>query len=368
MGFVMDGATIDAPGRGINDASAGVGGRAGRGFGLEAEYNSFETGDGEEEDGNYGDEDYGDNYDDDGGYDGGEDILNEEAVPLMPDEFYSDVDSFLSRPPPKFKGLKSQSKTREKLEEKIMKSTSLPVLLPPKPKKIESKVNTGLKKGQPGKRIEKQIDSNLLRQAFEYTAQLQHQHSGDDNDDDLLPPPPHHHLHSMNKKKSSSAPHISSSSSRGVALHIEEEDDDEGEEEGESHSCDRKQAKLKQAYGSKSQHQQQHQQGSRVKGKKPPNGMVKRLRSQTYTHQTASAAAATASADTNGGFDTSVSRQSDGGSNRQVLDFNALVANFEQGIALKQLQQELEDSRAAMARSKRAVEEISKEMATKMRF
>jgi hypothetical protein len=368
MGFVMDGAPVEVPGRRQDDRGGGGGRVGGGGFGLEAEYNSYEDdggyGDGDEDGGHYYDDNYDHNEDGEDGYNGSEEMLSEEAVPLMPDEFYSDVDTFLSRPPPKFNGLKTQSKMRGKLEEKIVKSTSLPVLLPPRPKKIESKVNSGLKKG-PGKKIEKQIDRNLLQQAFEYTAQLQHQHDGDDDEE-----PPLHPHHAMNKKKSSSAPHISSSSRGGMTLRTETEEEEEEEDSDEIRSCDRKQVRLKQTYGgTKSQAQSQ---GKSKPKKNPPNGMVKRLRSQTYTHQTGSASGSghdqrTGGGGGGGGFDTSVS-QSDGGSNRQVLDFNALVANFEQGIALKQLQQELEDSRAAMARSKRAVEEISKEMSTKMRF
>jgi hypothetical protein len=388
MGFVMDGTPIEA----ANDQRRGGGGI---GFGLEAEYDPYDqNGEDENEGGDYDDDD-GDYEEEDG--EGG--VLSEESVvPVMPDEFYTHVDDFLNRPPPKFKGLQNQnkSKMREKLEEKIIKSSSLPVILPPsKPKKVGSKIDTGRKNG-PGRKVDRKIDSDLLQQAFEYTARLEREVSlkAQDQED-------HSSYSSLSKgKKSSSAPHISQSSgsgrprggggsgSMGSKSHRDYDDDDEEEEEEENeiYSCDRKQMKLQQAYqqskagpseagggGGRGRGAGGGKSGGRGsgrgKGKKGAgttsgSGMVKRLRSQTFTHQTNESSSHPSAG---GSFDTSISH-SDGGSHRQVLDFNALVANFEQGLTLKQLKQDLEDSRASMAKSKKAVDEISKEMSTKMRF
>jgi hypothetical protein len=389
MGFVMDGTPIEA----ANDQRRGGGGI---GFGLEAEYDPYDQ--------NGEDENEGGDYDDDGDYeeeDGEGGVLSEESVvPVMPDEFYTHVDDFLNRPPPKFKGLQNQnkSKMREKLEEKIIKSSSLPVILPPsKPKKVGSKIDTGRKNG-PGRKVDRKIDSDLLQQAFEYTARLEREVSlkAQDQED-------HSSYSSLSKgKKSSSAPHISQSSgsgrprggggsgSMGSKSHRDyddddEEDEEEEEEENEIYSCDRKQMKFQQAYqqskagpseaggGGRGRGAGGGKSGGRGsgrgKGKKGAgttsgSGMVKRLRSQTFTHQTNESSSHPSAG---GSFDTSISH-SDGGSHRQVLDFNALVANFEQGLTLKQLKQDLEDSRASMAKSKKAVDEISKEMSTKMRF
>jgi hypothetical protein len=399
MGFVMDGTPME-PSRATPPQRGGGGGV---GFGLEAEYENYGQGEEDYDDGDYGEEEEGD----------GEGIFTEESVvPVMPDEFYSDVDSFLNRPPPKFKGINNnnKSKMREKLEEKIIKSSSLPVILPPsKPKKIESKINTGRKNGPGGKKVERKIDSDLLQQAFEYTARLEREASLKEQDHQ----DPSSYSSLSKGKKSSSAPQISHSTGRprdggqghgggggrggsggymvsrnrggyddGNDSDENDDDDDEEEEEEEEdeiHSCDRKQMKLKQAY--QSSKRSSGGGGGRggggrggggrgnggmnksSKGKKGATngGMVKRLRSQTFTHQT------NETTTTSSSFDTSLS-QSDGGSHRQALDFNALVANFEQGLTLKQLKQELEDSRASMAKSKKAVDEISKEMSTKMRF
>lgn len=377
------------------------------GFGLEAEYDSYhdkndaEGGGGDE--GEYGEE-YYEAQEDQEDDDHEEGIFTEESiVPVMSNEFYSDVDHFLNRPPPKFKGIMNQnkSKAREKLEETILKSSSLPVIIPvTKPKKIESKINTGRGKQQQGpgeRRNERKLDINLLQQAFEYTARLEREASS-------LKEQEHEETttfySSFSKgKKSSSAPQISHSTGRrrdghdhgsgghsGYMVSREhdggeddgDEDDENGDEEEEEED-DRKQMKSKPPYHSS----QRTSGGARggggrgsgrgggrgnsginksSKGKKgtTSGGMVKRLRSQTFTHQTNETAIPSS-------FDTSMSH-SDGGSHRQALDFNALVANFEQGLTLKQLKQELEDSRASMAKSKRAVDEISKEMSTKMRF
>lgn len=365
MGFVMDGQTLEGSKTRIERGGGVRNGENDIGFGIEAEYQQYYPGNDDNED-EY--EDNNDEYEENNENIENDGLLNEDStVPLMPDEFYSDVDVFLNRPPPKFKGiLQNKSKTREKLEEKIIKSSSLPVLLPPKPKKIESKINTG-KKG-PGKKVERYIDPNLLQQAFEYTEMLaresyeqeiQQQRQQQYNE----------------KKKSNSAPHDSVTRSRNLmANHRHQNDDNDDDNENdddydddeldEIQSCDRKQIKLKNAYGSGKGggHTRTKGNGSQSKSKnKKGNGMVKRLRSQTYTHQDQLTGNQSSS------FDTSMTH-GDGGSNRQVLDFNALVANFEQGITLKQLKQELEESRASEARSRKAVQDISKEMSSKMRF
>ena len=52
---------------------------------------------------------------------------------------------------------------------------------------------------------------------------------------------------------------------------------------------------------------------------------------------------------------------------RYAVDFDSLVANFEQGTTLRALKAELEESKASLARSKQAVQKISTEMASQMR-
>lgn len=316
------------------------------GFGLEADLDDYG--------GNAYDDDedqYGENADNsENVYEENEEVV----VPKMPDDFYSDVDTFLNRPPPKAKGLKQKSKTREKLEEKIVKSTSFPnILLNQKPKKIESKVNTG-RKG-PGKKNDKRIiDDDLLQQAFEYTEKLQREATLENEYDEII-------ATATSKKKSNSAPHNLQSHTR---LHHETENDGEdgwSEEEEEEDMGRRGRMATKNkvdavsaAYGNP--RQKPPKSLSKGQAKK---GVVRRLRSQTADMTTSQREAKEAA------FDASSAAQDT--TSRYAVDFDALVANFEQGTTLRALKAELEESRASLARSKQAVQKISSEMASQIR-
>jgi hypothetical protein len=81
---------------------------------------------------------------------------------------------------------------------------------------------------------------------------------------------------------------------------------------------------------------------------------VKRLRSQSH-----SAAVATAAA-SGSNFDTTSAPEADNGK-RQVLDFDALVANFEQGLGLQKLRAELEASKKSMERSSNTIKQMAAE-------
>jgi hypothetical protein len=327
-------------------------------------------------------EEYDDDDDDDGEYASSEYVGDEEHVPKMPEHFYSDVDSFLSRPPPKVKGQGKKSRAKERLDEQITKSASLPVIMPPRQKapkmQVESKVNTGRTKG-PGKKhggyTQRPLDMSLVQQAFQYTEQLQ-QAALDDElmngaEDDEGRATGGHRM-----KKSGSAPSASASGrdrergdprqhAKTTATGIATNSSDKGpsrvmmsQEEG-----------IYGGTGSGSNRPlNQSAAAAAAAPKKSKGNMAKKLRTRTQSSDTGGKAAAMAAAysSSTGGFDTSVQQEVTMG--RNAVDFDALVANFEQGLTLQKLRAELNESKENMEKSKQAMRQISKQASSTMRL
>jgi len=305
------------------------------GFGLEAEFGALQS------DSNINDNGIGENQFEEyyqeashGDYDEDEvEVGNEESVPTMPNEFYSEVDNFLSKPPPKVKGIKAKSKTREKLEEKIVKSSSLPILVnKPKKLRVASKIDTGRNPGKQ-KKSKQPIDTNLLAEAMQYVEQVQRESLIEECKSARVP--------QDGGKKSGSAPQDPQGGRRGAESGGgRRSQEDAGP--GIAYSSTQGRSKAKSAKAAAQ--------------KKKKENMVRRLRSQTEGRSKE-----------NSSFDTSMTTQ-DGGSLRNAVDFDALVANFEQGLTLQRLKEELEESKASMARSNKAMQQISKEASSQMRL
>ena len=303
-----------------------------------------ETKDGSDDD--YDDDDFGDNehdgeleYDHDDSHNVViENIGDEDNVPKMPGGFYSDVETFLSRPPPAVKAAAKKSKTKQKLDDKITKSASLPVLVSRAPPMhhVDSKVNTGQKKGKPRSHKHKSrqqgLDMQLLEEAFQYTEKLQQESIAQElsgaNDADCG---------GVALKKSGSAP------TRGT---------DKGSDQ-----------RSRPPHGGGGAVVMSHEDSgenrrSRVNAKERSSGNVaKKLRQQTKTgHGHAH----------HGNFDTSITQPDM--VTRSVVDFDALVENFQQGLTLHKLRSELQESQASMERSRQAMQSISRDAASKMRL
>jgi len=96
-------------------------------------------------------------------------------------------------------------------------------------------------------------------------------------------------------------------------------------------------------------------------------GLVKRLRESTQhqSHQASSGNALLAGAGGSrkhhqGSADFSVTAVSeDDSGSRKTNDFDALVANFQQGLTLRKLQEELAASQSSMRRSEHAFRELA---------
>lgn len=306
--------------------------------------------DGEEEEEmeylHYGSEQQSQEFDED------QDALAEDTVPVMPAGFYSDVDSFLSRPPPMaVKGTKGGKKKKKGSGEEKLPS-SLPVINDlPKMSHVKSKVSshrTGASGGNSKKAggVNKVLDERLLQQAFEYTNKLQQEAMAEEVYEASL---------NMQAQKSSSAPQLRPQHQQ---LHDYEQGQGHGRGARKPRSAD---TDFPQGGSTNRQH--------RVSGdgkKKPANSIVRRLRSKTQTNSNQGGKPPRSTAKS-GGFDTSIDGES-ATSTRNVTDFQSLVANFEQGTHLQQLRAELEESQASMAESRRAMQDISKEMAGKLRI
>jgi hypothetical protein len=292
--------------------------------------------------------DYEDDDDDDG-----LDMQIEEDVPCMPNGFYSEVDQFLNRPPPglSVKNIKGGGKKKGATEAKKKK---LPEINDAQQlSNVKSKVSTR-RTGPSGKKsTNKVLDERLLQQAFEYSNKLQQEAMVDEVYEASM---------SLQYQKSSSAPQLRphqhdceqrlggrmDGGGAGVAQRKPRSADTEFKQSA-STSARKQQA----AYG----------QGK----KKPASSVVRRLRSKTQTSSGGNSGKPPRSVARSGGFDTSCDVES-ATSNRNVTDFQSLVSNFEQGTHLQQLREELEQSKASMAESRRAMQDISKEMSGKLRI
>jgi hypothetical protein len=283
------------------------------------------------------------------------DTLTEENVPVMPTDFYSDVDNFLSKPPPgigKTTKSKGGGKKKNAGSERGQKSSakSLPVISDVMSKmNVQSKVSSH--RTGPGSRkagAHKVLDEKLLQQAFEYSNKLQQEAMVEEVYEASM---------NMQAQKSSSAPMLRPQQQQGGG--------GGGYSERKPRSAD---TDFQQGSSSSSTSRQNAAgQGGQAKKKSAANSVVRRLRSKTQTNANGNSGKPPRNKAKSGGFDTSSDAES-ATSTRNVTDFQSLVSNFEQGTHLQQLREELEQSKASMAQSRRAMQDISKEMSGKLRI
>jgi hypothetical protein len=228
----------------------------------------------------------------------------DDVAPGMPNEYYENVETFLSRAPPKIKIDKVKSKSKREIEQEIahdIADNALPKLpqiqkkaksdIPPRPN-VSSKVAASLhaKAKSAGN---KEIDADLLMQAFAYVNQL----SRDQEDE------PGERRYPNSAPEKITPEKIRDSGYQG-----------------------------KQGNAGQS-------------GKK--SGVVKRLRSKTQPKDNDQAFALSSAP---------LEEESKG-----PIDFDSLVANFEQGITLQKLRAELDSSKASIARSEDFMRQLARE-------
>jgi hypothetical protein len=249
--------------------------------------------------------------------------------PPMPESFYSNLDQFLSRPPPKVANFGEKTKQSGVKDSSVV----LPVLNNPKQKKaVTSKVKSKLHDSRTlDNDMERRFDPTLLQEAFAYVDKIQREVVGDGDDGgDAV-----EHQDEVRRipQKAGSAPQLS----RPTEAHKPQSNNNNN---------------------NKQNHPYLRQEAMRSKTKKSSKqnkeGVVRRLRSQTNI--TATEDNAFSNMSTN--IDTS---------KRGAVDMASLVSNFENGILLNQLKAELEASKKSMAESENFMMKLSKEYSKKKR-
>mmetsp|Transcript_41016 Transcript_41016/g.41892 ORF Transcript_41016/g.41892 Transcript_41016/m.41892 type:complete len:325 (+) Transcript_41016:133-1107(+) len=271
---------------------------------------------------------YDENEDDDINENGDDDEENELSS-VMPEKFYEGVEEFLSRPPPKLSVMGNGNKkiSLPKLKQEKLDLQKQMRLNPGGPVHASTKTATkkiAKKKESSSASGVKQIDEQLLMQAMEYTDKLMNEELID------------------KMRELSSTKNMNTNGRRAFSQgHVAEGTDDKMTQKGRNRSKDSNDIKRK-ANGTNTR------VGVGGGGPVKRNSVVKKLRAQTriYSH------------DNEFSISTADSGQDP---NKSNLDFEAMITNFEQGITLRKLQAELEDSKINMMRSEDVVKKISAE-------
>lgn len=263
-------------------------------------------------------------------------------VPEMSTDFYKNVDSFLSRPPPTLKGSSSAPKKSKGDKEKDS-SSKVPMFpsinpkqqenrmyLPPPPVAAEAEVPKKKKKSKESKgnvepAAKKQLDSALLSEAFAYTDKLLREA--------VLEEQLQQQQQMMQFNTKAAAPNGNRAHSTGTI----------GVEYGKPQKSD---------------------SSSNV-------NVLRKLKSDRQKGYLGSGAAAAGGKSSNGGsssnakpadFNVASGEGDFVDSRRNMVDFDELVANFESGATLQKLRKELEESKRSMANSQNYLRNMTKDM------
>lgn len=294
-------------------------------------------------------------------------ILNEinDKAPEMPQEFYHNLDSFLTRAPPKLtesSGLKKKTKPKTNKESAPMFPTivqqqrtsehhnSPPI--PPsdrQPVKTKNKSTKDKTSGNSGKKIATQIDQSLLSEAFEYTDRLLKEAVIEEAQQQ----------HQIQQQQKAVSTGHTSHSGYAAAGHRGDVNEDRHHTQQASSQPSARHAKSApdSVYGSSAK-QQRSGSGSNKEGGNSVNA-IRRLKSNKQTGGTSSTQKSSSSSNLNTGFNTAT--EGEGDSRRNAVDFDELVANFQTGATLQRLRKELEASQASMASSQSYLRNLSKD-------
>jgi len=272
-------------------------------------------------------------------------IIDNDALdeaPKMPLDYYNSIDNFLKQGPPKLKNKGSNTATDRTNTSIINKINAISKsnkakepkmkVLPPAPviPAVASKIDCGNDtKGGKGAAKKKKIDidHNLLLAAFSYVDQISREVNDDDNDAVLK---------EFNTNTNNNG--------RNRSMWPNNNDNSNNNNVSSSSS-------LKQPRSAPSASNVYDTAIPKKKGNKKNSStsIVKKLRSQT----------ATASNNTTFDISSALDNTDD---RRNALDFDALVSNFEQGLTIKKLKADLQDSKHSMAKSLAFMKQIQTEM------
>ena len=269
-------------------------------------------------------------------------IIDNDALdeaPKMPLDYYNSIDNFLKQGPPKLKNKGNNNTASDRTTTSIInkinaiskgnkaKEPKMKVL-PPAPviPAVASKIDCGNDaKGGKGKKKRIDIDHNLLLAAFSYVDQISREVN--DDDDDAV-------LKEFNTN--------TNTNNNGRNKTIWPGNNDNNNNISSSSS-------LKQPRSAPAAPNVYDTAAPKKKGnKKNSTSIVKKLRSQTANSNNAT-------------FDIS-SALDNTDDRRNALDFDALVSNFEQGLTIKKLKADLQDSKYSMEKSLAFMKQIQSEM------
>jgi len=265
-------------------------------------------------------------------------IIDNDAIdeaPKMPLDYYNSIDNFLKQGPPKIK-TKNSNTTNEKTNSNKINTNSNKNkakepkmrVLPPAPvvPVAMSKIDCGGKDTK-GKKKKIDIDHNLLLAAFSYVDQISREVH--DDDDDAVLKEFNTNTNTNNRNRNMWPSNNNDNNNNNIS------------------SSSMKQPRS--APAAPNVYYDTAAPKKKGSKKNSSNSIVKKLRSQT---------AATANMNT---FEIS-SAIDNNDDRRNALDFDALVSNFEQGLTIKKLKADLQDSKQAMANSLAFMKQIKSEM------
>jgi hypothetical protein len=288
------------------------------------------------------------------------DEINDKA-PEMPQEFYHNLDSFLTRAPPKLtesSGVKKKTKPKASKElapmfptivqknERTSDHHNSPPIPPSERQQpaIKNKSKSVKEKNtvSNGKKLGTQIDPSLLSEAFEYTDRLLREAVIEE---------------AQQQQKAVSSGHTSHS---GYSAAHRDGNEDKYHVQQSSQPPRHTKSAPEVIYGNNSA-KQRSGSGSNKEGGNSVNA-IRRLKSNKQTGVGAgntTQKTSSSSSNLNTGFNTTTEGESD--SRRNVVDFDELVANFQTGATLQRLRKELEASQASMASSQSYLRNLSKD-------
>jgi hypothetical protein len=242
-------------------------------------------------------------------------------VPVMPDSFYSNVDSFLTKPPPQFSAFAKGGKGKPSSNKKSI--SDIGVVLPqlgPTPSVNKKKHSSSSKiksRIAEANDFENRFDPVLVNEAFAYVDQIQREAIVDEEEAGFQ-------MANAAPMKTSSAPQLSQVSA---------------ERSGKATQANPYQGGL--AKPKKQGKTKKQKEGS------SSSGVVRRLRSQTNVEPDAAF--------------SNLSGTEYSGNKSRDLDVASMVENFEKGILLNKLRNELAASKQSIAESESFMIQMSKE-------
>eukprot|EP01039_Chlorochromonas_danica_P006837 gene6837-7555_t len=308
-----------------------------------------------------------------------EDVSNkEDKAPEMPQEFYQQIDDFLKKPPPNFTAkdvIKKKSKnnnnnSHNNNSNSNRKKSSISLK---KDNPISSRVYDTIAPNQQTSSNAPAIDSQLLKEAFEYTDRLLREAVMEEVlEKQSVADPRQHGKHAGNNGGDNSGTRQPKQSSRLVskyAAYVEERGQDIAYDNNgmfpKSAPAEVMRQESSKAHGDVGRKGMNKRESNSGSGRSGSGGMgavkmVRNLKSKSNQElTTASAAPTTRRQQSLAGGDFVVTRETETDLKRIPVDFDSLLSNFQTGATLDKLRKELAESQQSLAQSELIVQQLT---------